>query len=183
MSSRTILDDKLDRSFDMLDADRDGHIREADLVALAAKLGTAFDIHEPGAIARLEGSFATLWKTDLKQMDADQNGAIDRVEWRSGVRQAVASDRAGFLGRMDTMLQSWLELCDTDGDGLISRAEFITMYGRTLDLSPEQLAAAFTTLDTDGDGSLSKDEIRSAVEQYYTSEDPGAPGNSLFGPL
>lgn len=183
VTERTILDAKLERSFDMLDADGDGHIREADLVSLAAKLSEAFEANIPGTVSRLQDAFGVLWATDLKPMDIDDNGAIDREEWRDGIRLAVASDRDGFLKRMGAMLQAWLELCDTNANGCLSRDEYTTMYGRTLGLSSERLDEAFTALDINGDGSLSRDEIRAAVGEYYTSEERDTPGNWLFGPL
>jgi Ca2+-binding EF-hand superfamily protein len=57
------------------------------------------------------------------------------------------------------------------------------MYSRTLGLPPDSLNEAFTALDTDGDGHLSRTEIRTAVDEYYTSEEPDTPGNWLFGPF
>ncbi|MFI5531953.1 EF-hand domain-containing protein [Kitasatospora sp. NPDC051853] len=183
MTTRTVLDQKLDRSFDMLDTDQDGHIREEDLISLASRLSSAFDSHSISVVARLEGAFAALWDIDLIPMDTAHKGSIDREEWRAGVRKAVATDRAGFLGRMNTMLRAWLELCDTDDDGWLSREQFITMYGRTLGLRQEKLEVAFTMLDTDGDGAISLNQVCHAVEEYYTSEEPDTPGNWLFGPL
>ncbi|MFF8954425.1 EF-hand domain-containing protein [Streptomyces sp. NPDC014894] len=182
-SERTVLDTKLDRSFDMLDTDGDGRIRAADLVCLAGRLGTAFGAGAPDAVGRLQHAFTVLWETDLQHMDADGNGAIDREEWRAGVRRAVAADREGFLDRMGAMLRVWLELCDTDADGRITRAEYTTMYGATLGLPSGPLNEAFTTLDIDGDGHLDGDELRAAVEEFYTSEATDTPGNWLFGPL
>ncbi|MER6916174.1 EF-hand domain-containing protein [Streptomyces sp. NPDC000594] len=183
MTERTVLDLKLDRSFRMLDTDGDGRIREQDLVSLARTLGTAFPGGAPAAVARLERAFAVLWRTDLRPMDTDGDSAISREEWSTGVRRAVARDRTGFLGRMSTMLQAWLDLCDRDGDGRIDRREFTMMYGRTLGLSARALAEAFTTLDIDGDGYLDRGEVYAAVEEYYTSETRDTPGNWLFGPL
>lgn len=183
MSERTVLDIKLDRSFDMLDTDGDGRIRAEDVVSLAAKLGEVFGADSPGTVAHLRDTFAALWTTDIAPMDADLDGAIGRAEWRAGIRRAVADDRSGFLGRMGGMVQAWLELCDTDADGRITRAEYITMYSKTLGLPSEGLDEAFTALDIDGSGSLSREEIQTAVEEYYTSEERDTPGNWLFGPL
>ncbi|MFD6877298.1 MULTISPECIES: hypothetical protein [unclassified Streptomyces] len=57
------------------------------------------------------------------------------------------------------------------------------MYIKSLGASPADLKVAFAKLDTDGDGTLGREEIRRATEEYYTSEDPTAPGNWLFGNL
>ncbi|ANW17893.1 EF-hand domain-containing protein [Streptomyces clavuligerus] len=180
---RTVLDEKLDRSFGMLDTDGDGRIRERDLVCLAEKLNAAFSGGAPEAVARLERAFTVLWTTDLRPMDADGDEAIDRAEWSMGVRRAVADDRAGFLRRMGTVLQAWLALCDRDADGRIDRRAFTTMYGRTLGVPDAALTEAFTTLDIDGDGYVGHDEVRAAAEEYCTSESRDTPGNWLLGPL
>ncbi|GLF98939.1 EF-hand domain-containing protein [Streptomyces yaizuensis] len=183
MSERTVLDVKLDRSFDLLDTDGDGRIRASDLTVLASRLSAAFAATRPETVARLERAFTVLWTRDVRRMGTGGGDAVDREEWRRGVRRAVAEDRDGFLGRMGAMLQEWLDLCDADSDGGIGRTKFLTMYGRTLGLEPEQLHEAFTTLDIDGDGRLSREDIRGAVAEYYTSDATDTPGNWLFGPL
>lgn len=183
MSERTVLDLKLDRSFDMLDANGDGRIGETDVISLAAKLGAAFSVADRERVDRLQQAFAELWASDLAGMDADGDGRISREEWRAGLRGSVARDREGFLGRMATMTRAWLALCDSDGDGHITRTEYVNAYTATLALPAERLHQAFTALDADGDGILSGDELINAVDDYYASEDPDAPGNQLFGPL
>ncbi|WKX69087.1 EF-hand domain-containing protein [Streptomyces sp. XD-27] len=90
-----VLDIKLDRSFDMLDADGDGKLEEQDLLVLAGRLGGAFDVDAKGPIERLQRAFAALWEADLKNMDTDGTETIDREEFRSGVRRAVDVDREG----------------------------------------------------------------------------------------
>ncbi|MDJ1138380.1 EF-hand domain-containing protein [Streptomyces iconiensis] len=182
-TATTVLDTKLDRAFSMLDANGTGSLVEADLLALADKLGAAFNAMENGSAARLRQALADLWKSDLAGMDADGDGEIDVDEFRAGVRRAVAEDREGFLDRVGDMVEAWMSVADADGDGLIDVVEFTTMYTRTLGASPDALAASFARLDTDGDGTLDSDEIRRATEEFYTSEDPDAPGNQLFGPL
>ena len=116
-------------------------------------------------------------------MDADSDGMINRVEYRDSVRAAAVEDREGFLGRFATMVAAWMDICDTDGDGMISLDEYTAMFANTVNASPEDLEAAFHKLDQDGDGALSSEEIRTAAEEYYTSEDPQAPGNWLLGPF
>jgi hypothetical protein len=43
--------------------------------------------------------------------------------------------------------------------------------------------AAFAALDLNADGALSVEELVQATREYYTSPDPSALGNNLFGPL
>ncbi|MER7050152.1 EF-hand domain-containing protein [Streptomyces jumonjinensis] len=183
MSEPTILDTKLDLAFGLLDTDRDGRVGEADLLRLAPKLATAFASRTPADVERLRAALGAVWSADFAVMDADGDGAVDREEWRTGVRRSVAADRSGFLGRLERVLHAWFALCDTDGDGFISRAEYTHMYGSTLGLTAGPLNEAFTTLDIDGDGLVCRDEIRAAIEEFWTSESRDTPGNWLLGPV
>jgi Ca2+-binding EF-hand superfamily protein len=183
VSERTILDIKLDQSFDMLDTDRDGRICEDDLVSLATRLSEVFHVSSRVTVNRLRDAFAVLWAIDLGRIPVERDGVISRDQWRDGIRRAVSDDRSGFLDRMGAMVQAWLALCDGDNDGRISREEYITMYSKTLGLSSDRLDEAFTALDTNDEGTLGWQEVRIAVEEYYTSEERDTPGNWLFGPL
>lgn len=179
-----LLDRKLVRAFEMLDTDQDGRLVEADLLALADRLAAAFGLDgEAVKINRLKDAFRELWTEDLAVMDTDENGHVDRREFLAGMRKAAVNDREGHLARLGTMVGAWMDICDTDGNGVVDSREFVTMYTKTLGASPEDLTVAFDTLDRDGNGYLDHDEIRQATEEYYTSTDPQAPGNSLFGPL
>ncbi|MFD6181869.1 EF-hand domain-containing protein [Streptomyces goshikiensis] len=179
-----ILDQKLTRAFAMLDVDGDGNLREEDLLALSNRLAAAFDLSgEATKIARLREAFAQLWTHDLSTMDADRDGQLDRAEFIAGMRKAVANDREGILQRLSVMVDAWMDICDTDGNGLIDEDEFQTMYIKSLGADPSDLKVAFAKLDTDRNGTLGREEIRRATEEYYTSEDPQAPGNWLFGNL
>ncbi|MFJ2648002.1 EF-hand domain-containing protein [Streptomyces sp. NPDC087420] len=182
MPERSVLDIKLDRFFELLDTDNDGGIRESDVVSLATTLSTAVGAQDPATEARLHAALGAIWSTDLKAMDTDGNGAIDAGEYRLGVRRSLQTDPHGFLGRMGTLMQAWTTLCDTDGDGVISRDEYAAMYGNTFGVPRQSLDEAFTKLDRDGDGVLSREEINAAVLDYFTSDDPNAPGNWIFGP-
>ncbi|GGZ93443.1 EF-hand domain-containing protein [Streptomyces subrutilus] len=179
-----VLDRKLDRAFAMLDVDGDGNLREEDLLVLGNRLAAAFDLSgDATKIARLRGAFTQLWIHDLSTMDSDQDGVLDRAEFVAGMRKAAANDREGILQRLSVMVDAWMDIADTDGNGLIDEDEFQTMYIKSLGTSPQDLKVAFARLDVDGDGNLGRDEIRRATEEFYTSEDPQAPGNWLFGNL
>ncbi|SEL78665.1 EF-hand domain-containing protein [Streptacidiphilus jiangxiensis] len=179
-----VLDRKLDRVYTMLDSDGDGGLVETDVTALADNLGAAFGLPADSPKVRaLRASLAELWNADVRFMDSDGNGVVDRQEFIAGMRRSAADDREAYLDRLDVMVEAWMGICDADDNGLIDQHEFVTMYTRTLGASPTDLVLAFSELDLDGNGTLDREEIRKATEEYYTSDDPQAPGNWLFGPF
>jgi Ca2+-binding EF-hand superfamily protein len=177
-----ILEHKLHRAFGLLDADGDGRLTEADLTGLADHLAAAFDVSDETAkIARLKETLDEIWRTDLQSMDPAGTG-LDATGFTAGILRAVENDREGFVQRFGAMAQAWLDIGDTDGNGVLSQEEFTLLYTRVLGVAPDDLAAAFAALDLDGDGSLDRYEIQRAAEEYYTSDDADARGNWLFGP-
>ncbi|MFI6519009.1 EF-hand domain-containing protein [Spirillospora sp. NPDC050679] len=179
-----VLSAKLDRIFGVLDSDGDGRLAPADLGGLAARLAEEFDRQSDRAkIHALERSLLAFWHSDLRHMDTDGDGTVDRQEFATGLRRAFADDPGPFLDRFGTMVDAWMGVCDTDGDGLISKEEYVRMYRATLGFPEADLRDGFDRLDRDGDGRLDREEIRRATYEYYTSDDAGAPGNWLFGPL
>ncbi|MGA5424361.1 EF-hand domain-containing protein [Streptomyces lavendulocolor] len=182
MAHTSVLDTKLTQHFGLLDADGDGQFSRHDLLGLADRLGLAFAA-EPAKVARLRDAYADLWDSYMQAMDSDGNGALDREEYRTGVRRAATDDPQGFADRVSEMVEAWMSICDTDNDGIITLAEFTTMYTQTLGIDAADITKAFQHLDVDGDGTLSRNEIRRAAEEFYTSDDPQARGNWLFGPL
>jgi Ca2+-binding EF-hand superfamily protein len=52
-----------------------------------------------------------------------------------------------------------------------------------LGATEEEAQAAFTHLDQDNNGTLSTDELAAAFFEYYSSSDPSAHGNYVFGSL
>jgi Ca2+-binding EF-hand superfamily protein len=88
-------------------------------------------------------------------------------------------------GEAQRIAEAAVALADRDGDGKVSEAEAIKsqMAWAGGALTEEQARASFKMTDSDGDGFATAEDMRRMVEQYYTSEDPQAPGNWLLGPL
>ncbi|MGW1767549.1 EF-hand domain-containing protein [Streptomyces sp. NPDC002073] len=178
----SVLDIKLDRSFDVFDSDRDGRLEKADVIGLSDKLAESLGV-APDAVNVLRDSLSDLWDTVFQRMDKNADGGVDRQEFRAAFRARIVTDQNRIWERIRNMSNAWTELADRDGDGMLSREEYTSLLHGMFRLPRETFDEAFNRLDVDGDGQLSREEISSAMKEYYTSEDYSARGNQFFGRL
>ncbi|MFF0214320.1 EF-hand domain-containing protein [Streptomyces vinaceus] len=178
----SVLDIKLERAFDVFDSDRDGRLQKSDVIGLSDRLAESRGF-APDAVGTLRDSLADLWDTVFHQMDKNDDGAVDRQEFRAAFRARIVTDQNRIWERIRNMSNAWTELGDRDGDGMLSREEYTDLLHGMFRLPRETFDEAFNQLDLDGDGQLSRDEISSAMKEYYTSENYAARGNQFFGRL
>ncbi|MBQ1157463.1 EF-hand domain-containing protein [Streptomyces sp. A73] len=178
----SILSTKLRRMFAFLDTDQDGFLTEQDLTAIADRLADSVST-QPEKAQRLREALAVIWDPHLRHMDDDGDGRITPDEYERGVRASIASDESALVSALHDVVAACLDICDTDNDGLITLNEYTLLGQAVSGGTPEEMAAAFTKLDLDGNGTLGPEEIRTAVTEYFTSEDTEARGNWLYGPL
>jgi Ca2+-binding EF-hand superfamily protein len=173
---------KIDRSFEYIDVDGNGAITRDDLQGLGDRLLAGFGISPAGASGRrVADTFDTLWDTLSGSADLDHDGRITPDEYRSSVIASfIDGDR--FEPVFRPAIEAVLAVADTDGDGLIQPQEFDLVH-EAFGRSGQDSKAAFAALDLDGDGALGREELLRATRDYYTSADPSAIGNLLFGRL
>lgn len=178
----SVLSTKLRRMFAFLDTDQDGTLVSGDLTVIADRLADVVPT-VPEKVQRLRDALAVIWDQHLRHMDYDGNGRIDPAEYERGVREAIDADPSALVAALHDVVAACLDICDTDHDGLINLDEYTLLGQSVTGGSPEDMAQAFAKLDLDGNGTLDAEEIRSAVAEFFTSEDPDARGNWLYGPL
>ncbi|MEU8777392.1 EF-hand domain-containing protein [Streptomyces sp. NPDC048606] len=178
----SVLDIKLERAFDVFDSDRDGRLRKSDVIGLSDRLAESH-AYTPDTLAGLRNSLADLWDTVFQAMDRNDDGEVDRQEFRAAFRARIVSDQNRIWQRIRNMSNAWTELADRDGDGMLTREEYTSLLHGMFRLPRETFDEAFNELDVDGDGLLSREEIGSAMKEYYTSEKHTARGNRFFGRL
>ncbi|MEV7009357.1 hypothetical protein [Streptosporangium sp. NPDC051022] len=180
--STELLNRKLDRAFEHLDAGGNGTVEHDDLLGLGARILVGFGESPTSAAgSKLIDGFESIWRALSAELALDDEGAISPEEFRTGMVSAFAGDER-FDAAFRPAAEAIAELCDTDGDGVVGPAGFRVMLS-AFGTPHDEVEAAFERLDLDRDRSISVGELVEATRQYYTSADPLATGNWLFGRL
>jgi Ca2+-binding EF-hand superfamily protein len=179
--TNALQDRKLSRAFGFLDVDGDGVVEQDDLVALGTRLLARFEEPPTSPKAQhLAATFERFWATLVAELDADHDGRISPEEYRAAI-DAAYIDGPHFEQMFRPGIEAVALLCDTDGDGRIGLAEFRRVH-EAFGIEPAETEAAFKQLDTDADGTLTVTEFVHAASEFYVGNNPGAAGNSFFGP-
>lgn len=170
------------RRFAVLDTDGDGAWQLADYEQQARRLcGTCG--HAPGSPPgqAVAAGQRTLFSALLAHMDANGDRQITPDEFATAAGRAI-QDRPRFDAAIRAAARSLIQAADRDRNGVLDAAEYARLaaaYGA----STRQAARAFAQLDLDRNGVLDTAELTQAISQFFTSPDPGAPGNLAFGRL
>lgn len=180
MDSDALLDRKLARLFDQLDAHGRGVLTEDDHMQLARRVAEAFGHVAASAEAqRVRDSYLGLWHRLLAPADRDGDGCVHRAEYVAALRP-LASDRAGYRQSVGAVVTEFAAAADGDGDGFLDLDEYIRLCRAMFPNMPrDEAIVAFHLLDTDHDGRLAHEELIRAVEDYVT--DTAAPGAQPLG--
>ncbi|MFC0862252.1 EF-hand domain-containing protein [Sphaerimonospora cavernae] len=175
---------KMAHLFALLDVDDDQVIDKMDYTASADRLVNAFGF-APGSAEsqRVRERYARLWDEVTLPMDADGDERVDLTEFTAGFDRFVTQPEEGYSRHIAPVADAFYDLMDTDGDGRITRTEYLRMAGSAFRMSEANSLLAFGHLDLDGNGSLSTEELHAATEQFFRSPEADAHGNWLFGPL
>lgn len=176
-----LLDRKLDVCFGHGDQNDDGVLENSDALALAARIIACIGepMNSPKSHALFD-AFENFWQHVSKELGTNKDGQITPLEWRVGLERAFAADPKDFDNGFKPLAQALWNILDRDNDGNVEADEFASFH-KAFGTSPANSRISFEHLDTDKDGKLSVEELLTAWQEYYTSEDPDAPGNWLYG--
>ncbi|WP_283136609.1 EF-hand domain-containing protein [Rhizohabitans arisaemae] len=154
--------------FDAMDVDGDGFLQEADFIALAKRwAGTG----RPRMAAVMLG----WWPVLLAASDLDRDGKVTLDEVLRVV-DGLGEMPEAVVGTATAMF----EAVDEDGDGSISVGEYRRLI-ETWSGRPVDTDEVFPLLDLDGDGHLSAEEFTRLWTEFWSGDDPDAPGTWVFG--
>ncbi len=177
-----LLNLKLDRAFDHIDAAGRGVVDREDLLGLGARILVGFG-ESPTSVtgSALVDGFDRVWAELSAALGRDEDVDMSREDFALGMTAAfVKGDRYDPV--FGPAAAAVAGLCDRGGDGYAGPEEFRTLLA-AFGTGHDDADAAFDRLDTTGRGVLTVDELVRAARDFYTGEDPEAPGNWLFGPL
>ena len=159
--------------FKHFDADNDGRIDRSDFRQEATDIIRAFGAdpdlpHARALIASYEGVYDYI-ASKAGKVGANDEG-LSLTDYVS-TSLAMITDRGnvGFSQVLGPVAQAIATLCDTDGDGNISREE----YGRWLTIvgvADDDAEQSFEQIDANNDGIVSIDELIDAAKKYTLGE-------------
>ena len=174
---------KLAHLFQWHDQNHDGYLEQADLVNIVNRFtalrGWASDGPEH---QQMLPQFLAVWQTLRQVADSNRDDRVSLDEWLVTFQDHFLSTPEGYKAYIDGTANLVRAVADVDGDGALSHDEYgLFFQGYGVDVS--HLDTVFAHLDTDGDGVLDVGEVQQRITEFFTSDDPAAPGNWLVGPL
>jgi Ca2+-binding EF-hand superfamily protein len=174
---------KLDRRFELLDTDGDGYITATDYDLAAAEVCRAFNYAEGSPQhEKVHLGYLNLWVRLSRKMDEEGAGRITRQQFAASCAQLIVEAENGYDQVLRPVIQTVIEIIDANENGVLEVEELAAWFN-AYGVCADDAQRAFKTLDRNGDGVLDPHEVHKAIEEYYTSDDPEAPGNQIFGPL
>ncbi|MFI5887780.1 patatin-like phospholipase family protein [Streptomyces sp. NPDC051554] len=170
---------KLHTYFLLYDRDRDGVVSEADFAGAAERITAAF--HHPGGgskAAHLRDAFGTYWQHMCDAADVRSDSCMDRTTFTNAL-SSLTADPQSYEANLLPAVAAILTTADMDGDGVLGPDEIRRLL-RTIGVSEGDDVVVARRLDTNGDGIISLDELSEAFQDYFTSDEPGRVGHTLF---
>jgi Ca2+-binding EF-hand superfamily protein len=164
------VDQVLELRFRYFDTNRDGRADRSDFKQEAIDIIRALgeELDSPHAHALID-SYVTLYDYIARKAGVGDEG-LSSADFLTVIKTVII-DRGdvGWHQVSRPVAQAAAVLCDSDGDGQISREEyskFITAIGATGADTEE----SFKKIDVDNDGVVSVDELADAIKRYFLGE-------------
>lgn len=170
---------KLERQFEMLDADKDGRVNAAEFAKIADRVITAYKLDRDDRRARALRAMNQMYWMELVRHSGAESDALTKDEFVMGNRLATID--TSRLNVTEGLAHATFDIMDTNGDNEISRDEFLRFQRDVWQVEAPEAMEVFAQVDMDGDGAISRMEFVRTVREYFMSMDPSAPGSMLFG--
>lgn len=159
----------------IFDFNHSGTIEEKDFELAIEKICRTRDWEDSNPKAKeTRDTLFMIWDSLKKRADADKDNAVSAEEW---CNMWSADGNSDWQQRyMDFMFN----LEDTSGDGEIDEEEFVKVY-KNFNMPEDEARDAFLKFSKNNSVKVTKDVFAQLWKEYFTSEDPSALGNFIFG--
>lgn len=179
--SDAVKDRKFIALFDWFDQGKDGSLTHEDFQQMAELFAALAQEEDQANATAMRDAFEMWWGLLLTLGDTDVDGRLTRPKFVEVMKSSITSPE-NFESAVLAIADALLSALDTNKDGVLESQEYIQMYS-ALGIPPEHSSDAFRRLDRDSDGAISHEEFRTAICEFYLSDDENAPGNWLIGPF
>ncbi|WNV87144.1 EF-hand domain-containing protein [Umezawaea sp. Da 62-37] len=176
---RDVVTSKLERVFDVMDANHDGHLDWTDYQNLADRYVQAYRLDRNDRRARALQTFCQIYWLELLRHAGVDGDRLTKDQFVTANRLAVID--TSRLNVVEGGGHAIFDVIDVDGDNEISKDEFARFLRDVWRSDAPDAMESFTKLDTDGDNAISRQEFIRAFLEHYLSNDPDAPGSLFFG--
>jgi len=168
--------------FNLIDEDGNGIIEVNDFALRAQRLAETHRVSEEGAREALRHQVVGWWDHICMIADFDGDARVTLPEWKAYWRSVHRGIDQGddTLESLHQAARGTLQAIDQSGSGRVTEAEYAAWLAAW---GVEDGGQAFHRLDRGGKGFLTEEDVVVAVQEFYLSDDPSAPGNALYGPL
>ncbi|WP_026426048.1 EF-hand domain-containing protein [Actinokineospora inagensis] len=164
----SVQDSRLKRRFELWDTNGDGSIDRSDYETEARRILQGFGEQENSPKGRaLLSAYTGMWDTLASKAGVNSGGQVTLDQFIQITDSEIAhGGDSGFDRNLRPTIEAIVDICDTDGDGEVSPAEF-KRWMRAAGVDERQAEQAFSQLDSNHNGSLSVEELVDAVRDYH----------------
>ncbi|WP_067814207.1 patatin-like phospholipase family protein [Nocardia inohanensis] len=171
---------KLARFFDLFDHDGDQRVSGREYAQAAERICAAFACPpDSGTYTKLHQALAGFWSALCREAGTDPRSPLDRDQYVDALAR-LTTNPTDYDRHVLPAIAAILAAADHDRDAVLNIDELHHLL-TALGVDTPGIHAVSLRLDTNNDGVLSLDELDEAFADFFTSEEPGAPGNHLFG--
>ena len=174
---------KMKHFFKVLDFDKNGTIEEEDFVAIGENLCIFWGFYDG---SDEYNRYMQHCRDSWKAFNSSVNNHGERANpqhWLEFAERAIVNvPEEAFNEYLSAVVGEIFDSFDKNNDGYISVEEYVDIFV-AYRIEVRFSARAFRKLDLNKDDILGREELISAVTEFFRSDDPDDPGNWLFGPV
>ncbi|MFI9605298.1 EF-hand domain-containing protein [Streptomyces sp. NPDC004069] len=170
---------KLERAFDVRDADKDGYVDWSDYQQLLDRYFSTLDLgrNDPRA-GGIHAFYQMYWQELLRHAQPSRQRLSKDEFVEANRRASIDTSRLNIIAGCGHAI---FDCMDLDDDNEVSKEEFENFLKTVWDTSQPDATEIFHKIDLDDDNSISRQEFIRAAHEYFYSNDRNSPGSLFFG--